>query len=121
MATKYLARTIIEGGRARYSKQERNDSHREERALVRVFMAKASAQPEGFDALCIEPRGKVYKGFADKLGAPRRWLRAQIGPITARTSLYRQARRLNEDELERWHLMHEKARGKLSGPRERSA
>lgn len=79
MATKYLARTIIEGGRARYNKQDRNHSHGEERALARMFIAKASAQPEGFEALSLEPRGKVYKGFADKLGAPRRWLRAQVG------------------------------------------
>lgn len=242
MATKYLARTIIEGGRARYSKWERNQSHGEERALARTFITKASAQPGGFDGASVEPRRKVYKGFADKLGAPRRWLRAQIGrpwnkvrseiferfdprnlagqhiifdhllrevvvnetherrgrhdlfvdrhgilraPKPERreprwsyrecvrqadlqwlagrrvggegTSLYwlvehsacagccngqaapcccaivdgvtrhgahkhyRQAQRLNEDELERWLSIHEKARGKLSGPREKSA
>jgi hypothetical protein len=77
MATKYLARTIIEGGRN--NKDDRDRSHGEERARMRDFIAKASAYPDGFDALCIEPRDKVYKEFADKLGAPRRWLRAQVG------------------------------------------
>lgn len=79
MATKNLARTIIEGGRARYNKFERRYSHRQERALARAYFSRASKQAEGFEALSIRERTKVYKGFDDKLGAPRRWLRSQVG------------------------------------------
>lgn len=79
MATKNLARTIIEGGRARYNKWERNYSHKEERALTREYFARARELEDGCEALSIGRRPKVYKGFRDKLGAPRRWLRSQVG------------------------------------------
>lgn len=79
MATKNLARTIIEGGRDRYNKWQRNYSHREERALTREHFARARELDDGFEALGIGRRTKVYKGFRDKLGAPRRWLRSQVG------------------------------------------
>ncbi|MDD9941068.1 MAG: hypothetical protein OXU20_08530 [Myxococcales bacterium] len=79
MATKNLARTIIEGGRARYNKWDRNYSHKEERALTREYFARTREVEDGFEALSIGRRPKVYKGFSDKLGAPRRWLRSQVG------------------------------------------
>ena len=79
MATKNLARTIIEGGRARSNQWERNYSHRRERASMREFLRKACETDEGFDRLSAPQRNRVYKGFADKLGAPRRWLASQVG------------------------------------------
>jgi len=79
MATKYLARTIIEGGRAHFNQWERNYSHRRERAATREFLAKASAAHDGFDRVSAPTRDKVRKEFSDKLGAPRRWLEAQVG------------------------------------------
>ena len=77
MATKYLARTIIEGGRR--NTRKRNASHRQERLLTRAFISKANEHPDGFEALSIGVRNKVRKSFADKLGAPRRWLNSQVG------------------------------------------
>lgn len=79
MATKNLARTIIEGGRDRSNKWDRKHSHRQERALTREFLSKARARDDGFDGLATPRRPKVYKSFADKLGAPRRWLARQVG------------------------------------------
>jgi hypothetical protein len=79
VATKNLARTIIEGGRSRWNKCERHYSHREERVATREFLVKANRLADGFDTLCVGKRGKVYKGFADKLGPPQRWLRSQVG------------------------------------------
>jgi hypothetical protein len=79
MSTKNLARTIIEGGRARYNRFERGQSHREERALTRDALARAAQHEDGFDALAIGKRQKVYKRFDDKLAAPERWLRNQVG------------------------------------------
>lgn len=79
MSTKNLARTIIEGGRARYNKWQRAASHATERAVTRAHLVHAVRQEDGFEALAIGVRPKVYKGFADKLGPPRRWLRSHVG------------------------------------------
>ena len=79
MSTKNLARTIIEGGRAPHNKWERAQSHRDERALTRAYLERAARVEDGFETLAIGLRPKVYKGFADKLGPPRRWLRSRVG------------------------------------------
>jgi hypothetical protein len=79
MSTKNLARTIIEGGRRRSNRFERNLSHDEERALTRAAWVRAAQLEDGFDALAIGKRRPVPKEFDDKLAAPWRWLRSQIG------------------------------------------
>jgi len=79
MATKNLARTIIEGGRRYYNRWERNYSHRVERVQTRTFLSRAASLEDGYDGLCPGKRPKVDKDFNDKLGAPRRWLRSQVG------------------------------------------
>lgn len=79
MATKNLARTLIEGGRAGYNKRERRQSHGDERALVRSYLARVRGEHDGFDAHALEPRGRVLKDFDDRLAAPRRWLRSHVG------------------------------------------
>jgi len=74
LSTKNLARTVIEGGRARSNKKERWYSNRAHRRSVRIFVEKEP--PE--DA--APPRRKrVYRGFYDKLGPARRWLDQQVG------------------------------------------
>lgn len=79
MSTKNLARTIIEGGRNGYNKSQRKHSHTQERALARAHVIDGMRLADGFDGLAIGKRPKVYKSFADKLGAPRRWLRSHVG------------------------------------------
>src|SRR5262245_28848912 len=79
MATKNLARTVIEGGRTGFNQNERNYSHRSERARTRAYLDRGRADPWIFDNGSPEPRPIVPKRFDDKLAPGRRWLRSQIG------------------------------------------
>ena len=47
--------------------------------MTRAYLTRAARAEEGFDTYGVDVRPKVYKGFADKLGAPRRWLRSHVG------------------------------------------
>src|SRR5262245_18917618 len=78
MSTKNLARTLIEGGRSNYNKHERRQSHGEERARLRDYLARAREVEDGYD-LELRERHRVPKDFSDKLGAPRRWLISHAG------------------------------------------
>lgn len=74
MSTKNLARTVIEGGRARRNKWERWHSNRAHRRSVRIFVG--NEPPEDAAA----PRRKrVPRDFDDKLGPALRWLDQQVG------------------------------------------
>jgi len=78
MSTKNLARTVIEGGRARHNCWERRHSN----ALARRREARASAQlltAIEIEEVAYRLRPKVYKDFRDKLGPAQRWLEAQAG------------------------------------------
>lgn len=79
MATKNLARTLIEGGRGWYGKYARGVSHSEERALTREFLSRGMREADGFDARAVGKRQQVPKTFEDRLAAPRRWLRSHVG------------------------------------------
>ena len=79
MSTKNLARTIIEGGRARYNKFQRRHSNREERARVREFLGQARIDDEHGQAVPPPRREPVYQGFRDKLAPAERWLGKQVG------------------------------------------
>lgn len=78
MSTKNLARTVIEGGRHRHSRYfrrhtnavERTRTHQLERQLC------SSQDPE---SAYFPPRAAAYRGFDDKLGPAKRWLRSQVG------------------------------------------
>ena len=78
MSTKYLARTVIEGGRARYNRFERRHSNscerRREREVSSLLLR--SEEPE----MAVYPvRKVVYRAFSDKLSPAERWLESQIG------------------------------------------
>jgi site-specific DNA-cytosine methylase len=76
MTTKFLARTVIEGGRARYNKLERRSSHRTCRVQTRLANGLALSDVEDLEWPTLEP---VYKGFDDKLGPARRFLESRVG------------------------------------------
>jgi hypothetical protein len=78
MSTKYLARTVIEGGRARYNRFERRHSNSCERRRERVVssLLLRSKEPE----MAVYPvRKVVYRAFRDKLSPAERWLESQVG------------------------------------------
>lgn len=78
MATKNLARTVIEGGRARGNKWDRRRSNVEERRRAHQTETSLLGDDPFADAY-FQPRNPVYKGFDDKLGPARRYLRSQVG------------------------------------------
>jgi hypothetical protein len=77
MSTKNLARTIIEGGRTRWSRQQRRHSNSEHRTAERDELRKISTG--GDDDACFERRPGVFRDFDDKLGPAWRWLDRQVG------------------------------------------
>jgi len=79
MATKNLARTVIEGGRISSNKFDRRQSHKEERVDERSFLRQAIKDADVADAAPSPTRRKVYKEFGDKLGPTKRWMKANVG------------------------------------------
>lgn len=78
MSTKYLARTVIEGGRSRYNRFERRHSNSCERSHERVVSSlELRAEEPGMQVYPV--RKAVYKGFRDKLSPAERWLESQVG------------------------------------------
>jgi hypothetical protein len=79
MATKNLSRTVIEGGRATYSKWWRQQTHRIERANTREKLHQMINDDEAPLDQGFDRRPKAPRDFSDCLCPARRWLRAQIG------------------------------------------
>lgn len=78
MSTKNLARTVIEGGRARFNRFERHHSNAVERAHAHQLERRLCASLTAEDAI-FQPRQPVRPSFDDKLGPAKRWLRSQVG------------------------------------------
>lgn len=79
MSTKRLARTVIEGGRARYNKYERRHSHRAQRTREKRLCRRLRVDPELADEAAEPRREHVRKGFRDKLAPAERWLASHEG------------------------------------------
>jgi hypothetical protein len=78
MATKDLARTAIEGGRAYRNCWDRRHSHARVRSGERNVEASLRYRTD-FDDLIMPERERVPVSFHDKLSAPERWLARQSG------------------------------------------
>jgi hypothetical protein len=78
MSTKNLARTVIEGGRARYNKIQRYHSHAQQRRAEHMVSSRLLCDSE-LDDVVYPARERVYQGFDDKLGPAERFLESQIG------------------------------------------
>ena len=78
MATKNLARTVIEGGRTRGNTWRRRWSNGQQRSNVRRV---SGSLLNGADAeMTVYPaRSEVWRQFNDKLGPAKRWLDTQVG------------------------------------------
>ena len=79
MATKSLARSVIEGGRSFYNSFERRDSHRAVRAFARDRLLEARLEPEGVDDTFFAPPQRVRRVFHDELGPAYRFLDSRVG------------------------------------------
>lgn len=77
MSTKNLARTAIEGGRA--NTDDRNASHRDERARTRTWLDRVRFDAEHADATLPRRRPAVRKEFSDKLASCWGWLASRAG------------------------------------------
>jgi hypothetical protein len=94
MATKNLARTVVEGGRAGYSKLDRKLRNRRERRL--------RFDLEG--ELCHgRPSGGGYRGFADCLSPLERWVGSHVGRGWSRV-YHEFCQRFDERTMKGWHL-----------------
>ncbi len=79
MATKNLARTVIEGGRCGYFKSECNEKIRSERAQTRIYLRAVTSDPEYEESSVAPKRKTVSVCFKDKLRPIYRFLDSQIG------------------------------------------
>src|SRR5688572_19284456 len=79
LATKYLARTVIEGGRSYHNTYERRSSHGRLRSADRAYLDRVTADPTLSEGSAPARLRKVRKDFHDKLGPARRWLRSRVG------------------------------------------
>ena len=79
MATKYIARTVIEGGRHRISKAERRHSNRVARRRSRRFAQHMRDESWEYEFLTAPRRRPVSKIFHDKLAPAFRWLQSHLG------------------------------------------
>ena len=78
MSTKNLARTVIEGGRHRYSKFTRRHANAVERAHTHQLERELCSTKDPETAL-FPRRDPAGRGFDDKLGPAKRWLHSQVG------------------------------------------
>jgi len=78
MATKNLARTVIEGGRTRFSKWNRRASNGAQRTHEHLVSASLTSGADA-DNVVYPHRETAYRAFHDKLGPAERWLATQVG------------------------------------------
>ena len=79
MATKNLARTVIEGGRTGYSKYHRHNSNRGQRRRERAFIYATQVDPDFPERQLMPVRMKAFKDHADRLSAAESWLASHVG------------------------------------------
>jgi hypothetical protein len=79
MARRDLSRTVIEGGRRRYSKFQRHADNAGVRVAERAWLTSVREDEDVADYSSLARVIKRNRHFYDKLAVPRRWLRKQAG------------------------------------------
>jgi hypothetical protein len=79
MATKDLARTVIEGGRTYFNSFSRRHSHRRPRAHWTVLRSRLLLDPGLHDDPYVAPPAHEWRQFHDKLGPVYRFLESRVG------------------------------------------
>lgn len=108
MATRDMARTIVEGGRWDWEQFERWQTNRRHRVATRAYLRAVTSNPEAADER-LEPRRlprTTYRSgrFSDKVAPLSRWIDAQIGRQwdDAYAEL---CRRYDRRSTKGWHLI----------------
>lgn len=70
-----IARSALEGGRNGYSKNKRRQSHRDERALTRQWLARAAVGEDDYLAYPERPYAEIE--FTDKIRPAEGWMKKQ--------------------------------------------
>jgi hypothetical protein len=78
MSTKNLARTVIEGGRGRWSRTDRRDRHGGDRTRIREMLAHLR-DGDDWDGLAVPEHKDNVTFFHDKLAPAERWLASNVG------------------------------------------
>jgi hypothetical protein len=78
MSTKNLARTVMEGGRMRWSQWSRRQHNAQLRAQERQALGALAVEVD-LDGALMPRQRPAWHGFDDKLGPARRWLDRQVG------------------------------------------
>lgn len=80
MATKNLARTIIEGGRAKEHADTRKLANKQERRNAKNYLRRVIENTDLADELSIQPASTfVYKSQRDNLAPLRKWFNSKAG------------------------------------------
>lgn len=104
MATRNLARTVTEGGRARWYRDMERFGTRSERTGVKHRLRKMTV--EGGEDFSNQPRRwhDYDDGFRDKFGAVHKWLASQAGRPWDKV-FSELCRRYDRRTLKGWHLI----------------
>ena len=121
MATKNLARTVVEGGSATSSKFERRQFTRSERFAARHALRTVLSNPGEADLVIVPKRKRQYREFADKTSPVDHWLDSRIGKLWDESRAILTAR-FDRRNLKGWHLIdtHMLYDVKTEGPHNRS-
>jgi hypothetical protein len=79
MATKNLARTVIEGGRERWNKYERRYSNRRARKSAREYARGLRYDVDEGEGTVAPLRQPIPRSHHDRLAAAERWLASFVG------------------------------------------
>lgn len=108
MATKNLARTIVEGGRAQHMRYAEKYYTRSERRRTSDFLRRVMYNHDLWDSEPVPIRKHDYKDFADKTAALNRFLRTHCGrPWDQVWSTL--CRNHDSRTLKGWHLVRDHA------------
>jgi len=106
MATKDISRSAVEGGRYKGNRDDRNESHRQERSRTKVWLDNVRFDIEAAEDSDPVPRNKVHKGFTDNLGPCWGWLASRCGERWDDVhSLL--ARTFDTRKLSAWHIVNQ--------------
>jgi hypothetical protein len=106
MATKNLARTVIEGGRSRWNKAQRRYSNRRARRRVREYARSLRYDPDEGEGSSAPVREPVWRCHNDRLSAAERWLASFAGRPWAEARA-EMARRFDTRTIAGQHIVYD--------------